>query len=299
MRSPSYVLVTPVRNEERTISITIDSVARQSIRPAEWIIVSDESTDHTDEIIKEYASKLDFIRFLRLTSRPERNFGSVVFATNAGIAALSADGYEFIGLLDADIKLAETYYEELLRRFLGEPKLGLAGGMVTDCYKGRRRRHVQSLSEVAGAVQLFRRECFESLGGLIALPEGGWDAITCVQARMRGFATRTFSEIKVDHLKPRNIAEGNYFRRTWQLGMREYALGNHPLFELFKCGYHCVHLPPFFGGFLRLAAFAWCCLEGRKRILPEETIRYIRREQLSRLRRFWSPAIHIAEPSEV
>jgi glycosyltransferase involved in cell wall biosynthesis len=285
MRSTSYVLVTPVRNEQATIGITIESVVHQTIRPTEWVIVSDESTDRTDEIVSQYAAKYDFIRLLRLTRRPNRNFGSVVFATETGIAALKEKNYDFIGLLDADIRFRETYYEEMLLRFSTDSKLGLAGGLVVDCHNGCRRPGQQSLRDVAGAVQLFRRECFKLLGGLVAVPEGGWDAITCVQARMHGFKTQTFPEIEVDHLKPRNIAEGNIFRRSWQLGVREYAWGTHPLFEVMKCGYRCIERPFLLGGLLRLAGYVWCWLTRRTIALPATTLQFIRNEQMGRIYR--------------
>jgi GT2 family glycosyltransferase len=247
------------------------------------VIVSDESTDDTDEIVKRYAASHGFIRLLRLTKRPHRNFASVVFATEAGLAALQVKDYGFIGLLDGDIRFPANYYELILRQFDSNPKLGLAGGLAVDCYDGRRHLNRQSLQDVAGAVQFFRRECFEALGGLIAVPEGGWDTVTCVQARMHGFTTRTFPEIEVDHLKPRNIAEGNLCRRTWQMGVREYAMGNHPLFEVLKSGYRCFERPLLLGGFLRLAGYTWGYLSRRKRYLPENVIGYIRKEQLARL----------------
>lgn len=281
--SNSYVLVTPVRDEEATIGITIESVIRQTIQPKEWVIVSDQSKDRTDEIVKEYSTKHKFIRLLRLERRPGRNFGSVVFATEAGIAALTTKSYEFIGLLDADIRFAADYYEKITGRFSANPKLGMAGGVVIDCYGGIRRRYGQSLRDIAGAVQFFRRECFDAMGGLVALPEGGWDTITCVQARMNGFKTETFEDIEVDHLKPRNIGEGKLVQRTWQLGVREYAVGNHPLFEIVKCGYRCAKPPFIIGGLLRLAAYTTCCVSGRKRALSPEIIKYTRQEQLRRL----------------
>jgi poly-beta-1,6-N-acetyl-D-glucosamine synthase len=289
MKSSSYVLVTPVRDEQATIAITIDSVVRQTIQPVEWVIVSDQSTDRTEEIVEQYSSKHSFIRLLRLTHRPGRNFGSVVFATECGIGDLKVKNYQFIGLLDGDIRLPENYYEELLRRFENDSKLGLAGGLAVDCYGGRRHPSLQTLSDVAGAVQFFRRECFEALGGLVAVPEGGWDAITCVQARMHGFKTRTFPEIEVDHLKPRNISEGNALRRTWQLGVREYALGNHPLFELVKCAYRCLERPFVLGGCIRLAGYVWCCLNRKGRMLPRDTMLFLRKEQVHRIfGRVWS-----------
>ena len=282
----SYVLITPVRNEESTIGTTLESVVRQTTPPKEWVIISDESTDRTDEIVQHYVAKYPFIKLLRLTRRPQRSFSSVVFATEAGIDALSNKDYDFIGLLDADIRLAETYYADIMKRFATDLKLGLAGGLVVDCVGGRRVRNKQSLTDVAGAVQFFRRECFDFLGGLVAIPEGGWDAITCVQARMRGFSTQTFPEIQVDHLKPRNAAEGNIARRFLQLGVRDYALGNHALFETVKCGYRCLEQPYLIGGALRFVGYLWCCIMRRKRMLSAEIILEIRREQLARLFRF-------------
>jgi poly-beta-1,6-N-acetyl-D-glucosamine synthase len=283
MNSTSYVLITPVRNEQATIGTTIESVIRQTIRPKEWIIVSDQSTDRTDEIIRTYAECFQFMRLLRLAQRPKRSFASVVFATEAGIEALQTKDYDFIGLLDGDVQFAANYYEELLVRFSKNAALGLAGGIVIDYYEGRRRRSAQYLKDVAGAVQFFRRDCFESIGGLVALPEGGWDTLTCVQARMRGFKTQTFPEIQVDHLKPRNIAEGNLFQRFRQLGVREYAIGNHPFFELAKCAYRCLEYPFLLGGLLRLIGYSLCYARRKERILSEDLIKFIRHEQLSRL----------------
>jgi poly-beta-1,6-N-acetyl-D-glucosamine synthase len=283
MKRAAYVLVTPVRNEDVTIGSTIESVVQQTITPQEWIIVSDGSVDRTDEIVDAYAARNSFIRLVRLEQRPGRSFSSVVFATEAGIAAIQTKQFEFLGLLDGDVRFEPAYYEKLLSEFWKDPRLGLAGGLVSDFHNGRRHRNLQTLRDVAGAVQFFRRECFESLGGLVALPEGGWDAITCVQARMNGFKTRTFPDLNVDHLKPRNIAEGNTFKRFRQLGIREYAVGNHPIFEFAKCGYRCLERPFVIGGMMRLVGYVSCCLERRKRRLSPELVAYLRQEQMGRL----------------
>lgn len=297
MQSPRYVLVTPARNEERTLGETIESVIRQTVTPAEWIIVSDNSTDKTDEIVKAYAARHPFIRLLRRDNRSTRNFASVVFAVEEGISALKVRDYDFIGLLDADVRFGARYFEEVLARFKADPRLGMAGGLVTDVCEGQRRRNLQSLREVAGAVQLFRRSCFESLGGLLAIPEGGWDTVTCVRARMNSYRTCTFPELEVDHLKPRNVAEGNLVRRFYQLGVREYALGNHPLFEMAKCAYRLFEYPYVLGGLMRFCGYSICCLRRRQRMLPAEVLAHIRHEQLSRLlrRKDSSPALAPAD----
>jgi glycosyltransferase involved in cell wall biosynthesis len=282
----AYVLVTPVRNEERTIEITIQSILAQTILPREWVIVSDESTDKTDAIINRYAGMVPWLRLIQLKDRPPRNFASVVFATESGINSLRTTDYAFLGLLDADVRLPSNYYAQILARFAAEPHLGLAGGLVLDWVDGRLIRNRQSLHDVAGAVQFFRRDCFETLGGLMPLPEGGWDAITCVRARMSGFRTASFPDLIVEHLKPRNAAEGNLFRRNWQLGVRDHALGSHPLFEVVKCCARCLDFPPLIGSLSRLIGFGWTAVSRPKHRLPAEVAHYIRHEQLARLNPF-------------
>jgi len=283
----SYVLITPVRNEESTIGTTLESVVRQTIPPAEWVVVSDESTDRTDEIVNNFAAKYPFIKLLRLNGRSNRSFSSQVFATEAGIEALSCKDYDFIGFLDADIRLAKTYYADIMAKFAGNSNLGLAGGLVVDCVGGQRVPIKQSLRDVAGGVHFFRRECFDLLGGLVAIPEGGHDTITCIQVRMLDFSTQTFPEIRVDHLKPRNASEGNIAKRNMQLGFRDYALGNHPLFETVKCAYRCLEQPYLIGGAMRFVGYFWCYIIQRKRMLSPEITQEIRREQLARLFPFY------------
>jgi glycosyltransferase involved in cell wall biosynthesis len=282
----NYVLVTPVRNEERTIEITIKSVLGQTVPPREWVIVSDESTDQTDAIVNRYVRLSPWLRLVQLKDRPPRNFASVVFATEIGIKSLRTTDFAFLGLLDADVRLPEDYYVRMLSYFAADPRLGLAGGLVEDIINGKRARNRQSLQEVAGAVQLFRRDCFASLGGLMPLPEGGWDTITCVRARMNGFRTATYPNVTVEHLKPRNVAEGNLFRRNWQFGIRDYALANHPVFEAGKCCARCLDFPPLVGSLARLTGYVWASMLGNKRSLPTGVASYIRREQVARLTPF-------------
>jgi glycosyltransferase involved in cell wall biosynthesis len=284
MKNRDYVLITPVRNEAQTIGTTIESIAHQTVQPREWVIVSDGSTDQTDEIVKSQAAGLPYIHYVRLENRPDRAFSSVVFAIEAGLEALRAREYGFIGILDGDIRFGGDYYAQILERFERDEKLGLAGGLVLDVLDGKHVLQAQYLRDVAGAVQLFRRECFEALGGLIAIPEGGWDAITCIVARMHGFETQTFPEILVDHLKPRNSGMGGWLRRKWIMGSRDYALGYHPLFEFFKCCSRTLEYPPVIGAITWWLSFGYATGLGRKRLLPEAVQKQVRQEQMERLR---------------
>lgn len=284
MKTTGYVLVTPVRDEEKTIGLTIASVLAQKQRPREWVIVSDGSTDGTNEIVSGASREHPWVRLLALPPRSGRDFAAVVRNTELGVRALECGDYAFLGLLDADVSFQADYFEQLVRRFNADQQLGLAGGVVIDVGTPRdrlpRNRH-----DVPGAVQFFRRECFDSLGGLIAIPEGGWDALTCAVARMRGYKTRLFTDLIVDHHKPRNIAYGGQLRRRWQLGIRDYGLGYHPLFELAKCCGKLHHHPVFFGAASWWLGYCSAMLQGRRRLIPAELVAFMRREQTTRMRR--------------
>jgi poly-beta-1,6-N-acetyl-D-glucosamine synthase len=278
-----YVLLTPAKNEESTMGITIDSVIKQSLLPTEWIIISDGSTDRTDSLVQDAARTNPWIRLIQLPLRPTRSFSAVVHATETGVNALKSTEYKYLGLLDADVRFAENYFERLIERFEQNPLLGLAGGMVVDVGTSANKRP-KNLRDVPGAVQFFRRNCFESLGRLLAIPEGGWDALTCAKARMNGFETSLLPELLVDHLKPRNVSEGGIIRRKYQLGIRDYALAYHPGFEFVKC-IGRINEPPFLvGAAAWFAGYFMSAIGRRPRLVPPDLVQFVRREQVQRLR---------------
>lgn len=278
-----YVLVTPVRDEEATIGRTIASVIVQTVRPREWIIVSDGSTDRTDEIVRAAAAQHSWIRLLPLTPRPGRSFAAVVLNTEKGIRHLECGDYAYIGLLDSDVEFQADYFEEMIRRFHAEPALGLAGGVVIDVGLPR-DRFPRNQIDVPGAVQFYRRECFEAIGGMVPVPEGGWDGLTCAMARMKGYRTRLFTDLIVDHLKPRNVSEGGVVRRKWQMGVRDYVLGYHPLFELVKCVSRLREPPLVIGAAAWWVGYVSSALSRRPRMIAPQLVAHIRHEQMERIR---------------
>jgi glycosyltransferase involved in cell wall biosynthesis len=280
--SAHYVLVTPVRDEESTIGRTIQSVVGQTVRPREWIIVSDGSTDATDEIVSRASAEYEWIRLLALNPRPGRSFAAVVQNTLLGISELSFHDYRYLGLLDSDVEFQADYFELLMQRFETDPQLGLAGGVVIDVGLPR-DRFPRNLMDVPGAVQFFRRECFEKIGGLIPIPEGGWDGMTCAMARMHGYKTRLFTDLVVDHLKPRNISEGGVIRRKWQMGVRDYAAGYHPLFEIVKCISRLKEPPLAIGAIAWWIGYLMATLQRRPRVVDPAVVAHVRREQMDRL----------------
>jgi glycosyltransferase involved in cell wall biosynthesis len=279
----TYVLITPVKNEESFIGETISSVIAQTRLPLQWMIVNDGSTDRTEEIVREAISKNSWIKLISLPLGAERSFASVVHATELGVRALDVDGYQYIGLLDADVKFEPEYFERIIRSFENFPGLGLGGGMVVD--PGHRKdRLPRNRHDVPGATQFFRRQCFEALGGLFAIPEGGWDALTCVHARMLGYETQLFTDLMMDHLKPRGIAGGGILRRMYRMGVRDYALGYHPIFEVVKCFSRMGEHPLIIGTVAWMAGYFGACMSRRKRLIPEDLLRFYRAEQWDRLK---------------
>lgn len=288
----TYVLITPVRDEEVTIGRTIESVLNQTVLPREWVIVSDGSTDGTDEIVHRASKEHPWIRLLQIAPRNGRSFAAVVHNTLAGIDHATYREYSYLGLLDADVEFQADYFEQLIRRFEADPSLGLAGGVVIDVGLPR-DRFPRNRIDVPGAVQFFRRKCFESIGGLIPIPEGGWDGMTCVMARMNGYKTCLFTDLVVDHLKPRNISEGGVIRRKWQLGVRDYAAGYHPLFETVKCLSRLKDPPLLIGAFAWWVGYYTALFQRRRRIVDSSIVGHVHHEQLSRVRRMICPWINV------
>jgi poly-beta-1,6-N-acetyl-D-glucosamine synthase len=187
----TYVLITPARNEAAFIGLTIASVVAQTIRPARWVIVSDGSTDGTDEIVSGQAARHPWIELVRTPERAARHFAGKVRAFNAGLAAMRGVDYDVVASLDADISLDPDHFAFLLDKLAGDSRLGLVGTPFQDTSTYDYR--FVSIEHVSGACQVFRRACFEDIGGYVPIESGGVDHVAVITARMKGWKTRTFT----------------------------------------------------------------------------------------------------------
>jgi len=282
-----YVIATAAYNEEKYIEPLIKSVVAQTQRPIRWVIVSDGSTDRTDQIVNEYAARYRFIQLHRITEDHPRNFTAQVHAINAGFAQLWNLDFEFIGNLDADITLEPGYFAELLERFDQDPRLGLSGGYIYERNSGKFEcRRTNSPSSVAHAVQLFRRECLEEIGGgYTPLPYGGPDWHAEISARMHQWSVKAWTDLRVYHHRPTGTAEGswNAFRRV---GLMHYSFGSHPLFELFKMARRVRNRPFLLGASMTFWVFIQAYWRREERCVSPDFAEFLRREQLVRLREF-------------
>jgi glycosyltransferase involved in cell wall biosynthesis len=285
----TYVLITPARNEETFIRATIESVAAQTVRPRKWVIVSDGSTDRTDDIVRTQAIRHPWIRFIRRPEHAERHFAAKVRCFNSGYETLAGETYDIIGNLDADITFEKDYFEFLLGKFAEDARLGVAGtpfveGDVSYDYRFTNVEHV------SGACQLFRRTCFEEIGGYVPVAGGGIDWIAVTTARMRGWKTRTFLERVCHHHRPMGTAAAGPFQALYKLGRQDYFLGGHPLWEFCRAAFQATRKPYVVGGLVLLAGYVRALVGAMERPVSAELVSFHRREQMQRLRHALSRA---------
>src|SRR5262245_25218438 len=282
MASP-YVLVTPARNEEAYIEKTLRTVVSQTVLPQKWVIVNDGSSDRTADIVSRYASQYDFIRLVNVFRRGERNFGAKALAFQCGYTHLKDTDYTFVGNLDADVEFDATYFERLLQKFADHPRLGLAGGIILEFDGCEFIQQNTRLSSVAGAIQFFRRRCYEEIGGYVPLKRGGIDTVVEVLARKHGWKVQTFPELKVMHHRRVAVRGGRILAARFRQGEMNYALGYHPLFQLLRCVLRIKDRPYFMGSLLMLSGYCWALLHAYPKTLSNDFMQFLRAEQISRL----------------
>lgn len=278
-----YVLITAAHNEEAYIERTLQSVVAQVQKPLKWVVVNDRSTDRTGPIVEAYAKQFEFIELVEERGEQGREFSSKVRALSMGYRRLQRPNYDFLGILDGDISFGSHYYGDLLEKFARDPKLGLGGGFIYEKRKGEfKSRKLNTPFSVAGAIQLFRRECYEAIGGLQPIPYGGEDWCAEVGVRMRGWKVQAFPDLKAFHHRGTG-AGGNLMRYLYRQGKMDYALGSLPSFEVVKCARRVTKNPFALGAAVRWVGFCVSVLRRAPRLVSKEFIDYLREEQRQRL----------------
>jgi len=283
MSLPKYVIVTPAHNEGQMMTGLIESVVAQRYLPIRWVIVSDGSTDSTDEIVKRWSVKYPWIELNVLAQGGERNFARKVYAVKAGIERLEELDYEVLVCMDADLMVDSHYFEYLIGKLQQDSSLGIVGSaLVEDGVQLYDYRYV-NIEHVSGGCQVFRRQCYEGIGGYLPIKSGAIDNIAVVMARMHGWKTRTFPEVHYVHRRMMGTAESNSLRARFHYGKKDFMIGNHPVWELFRCLYQMRKKPFIVGGLSLAAGYFLSVLRRVKRPVSDEFVRFYRAEQLRRL----------------
>jgi glycosyltransferase involved in cell wall biosynthesis len=232
-----YILVTPCKNEEKSLPKLAESVVSQTIKPKIWVIVDDGSTDKTPDILKDLTSKHRWIQNIRLNEKP-RDLGihlAEVYRTgfsNATDYCMERNiHYSYIGSIDADIIIEADYFESLIREFEKSSNLGICSGHVGNIVNNKVIWSEFRKDLPSGGARLWRKECFVDTGGYLRTCSP--DSVSNVKAMIRGWDIRQFEDIKMISTRAYASAEGQW-KGYKKIGANNYFIGYTPLHVLLK-----------------------------------------------------------------
>ncbi len=284
-----YVLLTAAKDEEACLGEVIQAVLSQTVRPLAWFIMDDGSTDRTAAIVRRFAAEHPFIRLQSGDPRSGRCFGSQYKAINAAYALAGSLDFDFVAIQDADQAPAtEHYYQSLLEEFRNNPRLGAASGLVYERPAGIWEPRRDNARDSVAASAVFRKSCFDQIGGYTPLHYGGSDWLMQLNVRMAGWEVLPRSDLRLHHYRLTSSA-GGIWRGKFRAGVMDASFGSHPLFELFKSGRRLASPPFLFGSLLRLCGFFWWKLSGREPLIAPEKVAFLRKEQMAKLRGWLRP----------
>ncbi len=279
-----YVVITPARNEAGYIELTLKSMVAQTKPPKRWVIVSDGSTDGTDDLVRSYMQDHDWIDLVHLPESRPRSFAAKVQVFNAGYERVKGLDYDIIACLDADISFEKEYFAYLVDKFEQNPRLGVGGTHYVEGDFHSFDDSYMNPDHVNGGCQVFRRECFEAIGGYVPIAGGGIDWVAVTTARMKGWETRSFGDMVFYHHRKIGTAGTNELVSRFRYGKKDYFLGSHPLWEILRGSYQMAKRPYLVGGLSILAGYFWYALTRHKRPISNELVAFYRAEQMRRLR---------------
>jgi biofilm PGA synthesis N-glycosyltransferase PgaC len=218
--TPRILLISPVHNEEAYLELVAEAVRRQTRPPALWVVVDDNSSDGTSEILARLEKRIDFLKVLSAAENgasptgPAKDRLATAAAPrtfNLGLNSVAWRSFDYIAKLDGDTELPPDYFERLLNEFERDPGLGLAGGVYADPDAhgdGEAWKVVPIPTEhhVPGTLKCYSLACLQAIGGI--QERLGWDTIDETYARMRGFRTRAFPDLIAHHHRPYASADG-------------------------------------------------------------------------------------------
>ena len=218
----NYYIVIPSHNEEKYIGLTLQSIIEQTVLPKKIVVVNDNSTDKTAEIVLAFAEKYSWISLVNKSSEAIHLPGSkVIQAFQKGLEILD-DNYDLIVKADADLIFPSNYFETIINHFTSDDKIGMAGGFAYIEKNGDWiLENLTNNDHIRGAFKAYRKECFEQIGGL--KPAMGWDTVDELLCKFYNWKVVTDATLKVKHLKP----TGTNYNKTarYKQGEAFYTLG--------------------------------------------------------------------------
>lgn len=281
MSGRSYLVISPCRNEADYMRRTLDAMVAQTAPPTLWVIVDDGSTDETPQILTEFAARHDWIRVVQKPDRGHRAVGpGVIEAFYFGLETVSDLGaYAHIGKLDLDLDLPPRYFETLLDRMEADPRIGTCSGKPYVMRGGKLVSERRSDDMSAGMTKLWRRTCFEAIGGVVR--EVMWDAIDCHKARQLGWKAISWDEpdLRFEHLRPMGSSQTSIYTGRRRHGFGQYFMGADPLYFIATAVFRALEPPFVLGGISMLQGYFGAMLRRDRQLDDPELRAFIRRYQ--------------------
>jgi poly-beta-1,6-N-acetyl-D-glucosamine synthase len=276
----NYVLISPCRDEAEYMRQTLDTVIRQSVPPAKWIIVDDGSTDETPEILAEYTQKHSWIEVVTRSDRGKRSVGpGVVDAFYAGYQAINPDDYEFLCKLDLDLRLPPRYFETLMERMKANPRTATCSGKAYVEHDGRLVDEGHGDDMSLGMTKFYRVSCFKAIGGFVR--EVMWDGIDCHRCRMNGWIACSWDEpeLRFIHLRPMGSSQRGIYTGRMRHGYGQYFMGTGFLFMAASALYRVNQKPYVLGSLAILWGWLKSAISGMPRYEDAAFRKFLRRYQ--------------------
>ena len=249
--SKCYVLISPCRNEADYMRLTLDSVVKQSVLPALWVIVDDGSTDQTPAILAEYASQYSFIQVVTRENRGHRSVGpGVIEAFYHGYEKIKPEDFDYVCKFDLDLELPPHYFEILIQKMLDNPRIGTCSGKAyfKDQKTGALISEKCGDEMSVGMTKFYRRTCFEEIGGFVR--QVMWDGIDCHKCRSLGWIAVSWDEpeLRFIHLRPMGSSQQSIFTGRMRHGFGQYFMGTSLLYMTASTIFRLLHPPYVVGG---------------------------------------------------
>jgi poly-beta-1,6-N-acetyl-D-glucosamine synthase len=285
--SRRYLLISPCRDEARYLRRTLDSIAAQSVAPALWVVVDDGSTDETSAILRDYITRLPYLRVVQRTDRGRRQVGpGVVEAFYAGLETVRLEEFEYVCKLDMDLELPARYFELLIERMESNPRIGTTSGKPWFVHprRGTLVPEICGDEMSVGMTKFYRVACFKEIGGFVR--QVMWDGIDCHRCRMLGWIaeSRDLKPIRFVHLRPQGASQNGIWTGRVRAGFGQYFMGTSPLYYAAVALYHLPAHPAVLGSTAMLWGYFTSWFKALSRHDDPEFRRFLRSYQHACLR---------------
>jgi poly-beta-1,6-N-acetyl-D-glucosamine synthase len=275
-----YYIITPAKNEEKYIALTLESMVHQTLKPIEWIIVDDGSTDNTRAIVEKYQQENSWIKIISLDTRQEKKlYGSkVIRAFNHGYNLIKGNSFDFIVKLDADLTLPHNYFEEIAHSFAANKKNGICGGYLIEKEKDYERK-IAGQTYVQGPIKAVRAECFKDIGGFVEA--NGWDGLDQLKALYLGWEVVNLP-LKVIHhrIQTTEYRSLKFFENN---GIAHYRTGNDIFLTLIRTLVSIIKKPYILASISYFTGYVKAALAREPKLVDKELAKFIRNYHYKRL----------------